>query len=315
MTQRLGSATIFSLAADPPSVLLTEPEGHTELDASFLADDSGRYPCSIRKLSAAGAMLHLEAEVPLDHPLCLHLANGQSLAGTLAWAQDSTAGFAFDVPIDVIGTLARTLASLPAERRQMPRVELHQTVSVAQDGKVDFTRSRNISQGGAAIETRRDYKAGDAVQISFDGLRPIDSTVRWARDGQIGVAFDEPLGWQMLMPWLRQVQQTPAHPIRTGVFQEPGLIPDAHAIHLDVPARVREGVRWWNVRIRGLTTLLVEIETRATLAPGTQLWIALPHVGGAPASVIESQRNRYLCEFRLPLRAGDLQLISGTAAA
>lgn len=315
MRQGPVSSTIFSLAADAPAAPGMDAAGHADLDAATLVDGETRYPCSVRKLNAAGAMLHLDAELPLDQPLCLDLANGQSLAGSLSWVSGSAAGFVFEHSIDVIGTLARTLASLPAERRQMPRVEFHQTVSVTRDGKVDFTRSRNISQGGAAIETRRDYAAGDAVEISFDGLRPIDGVVKWVGEGQVGIAFDEPLPWQTLMPWLRQVQQAPPHPLRTGILQEPGLIPDAHAVHLDVPARVREGVRWWNVRIRALTTLLVEIETRAPLAVGTQLWIALPHVGGAPASVIERDRNRALCEFRLPLRAGDLQLISGPAAA
>ena len=315
MRQGPVSTTIFSLIADPPAAPGIDAPDHAELDVAALVDGGTRHPCRIRKLSAAGATLHLETELEPGRPLCLELANGQSLAGALTWVAGDAAGFVFDTPVDVVGTVARTLARLPAERRRIPRVELHQTVSVTHEGKVDFTRSRNLSQGGAAIETRRDYKPGDAVEISFDGLRPLDGTIKWVAQGQAGIVFNEPPGWQILMPWLRQVQQAPSHPLRAGVIQEQGLIPDAHAIRLDVPARVREGVRWWNVRVRGLTTLVVEIESRAPLEPGTQVWIALPHVGGAPASVIERDRDRALCEFRLPLRAGDLQLISGAAAA
>lgn len=310
MRQGLASSTIFSLAADFPAVD-SGALGAMDLDAATLIDSASTHACSIRKLNAAGATLRHDAPLSEGDALSLTLASGQSLPGTIAWLTGDTAGFLFDAPIDVVGTLARTLASLPAERRQMPRIELHQTVSLHHKGAVEFTRSRNLSQGGAAIESRRVLLPGDAVQVSFDGLRPIDGTIKWSAEGNAGIEFDEALPWQVLMPWLRQVQQTPAHPIRSGVFPPPGLIPDAHAIQLDSPARVREGVRWWNVQLRGITSQLVEFETRAPLKQGMQLWIALPHIGGAPASVIESDHNRYLCEFRLPLRASDLSLISG----
>lgn len=313
MRQGLVSSTIFSLAVDPPAMEPASP-GAMELDAATLQGDGVAYPCSIRKLNAAGATIRHDATLEEGTALSLTLASGQSLPGTIAWVTEDSAGFVFDAPIDVVGTLARTLASLPAERRQMPRVELHQTVSLHHQGAVEFTRSRNLSQGGAAIETRRLLLPGDPVQISFDGLRPIHGTIKWASDGQAGISFDEALPWQILMPWLRQVQQTPAHPIRSGVFPLPGLIPDGHAIELNAPARVREGVRWWNVQLRGLTSQLVEFETRAPLTHGTQLWIALPHIGGAPASVIEGEHHRFLCEFRLPLRPSELSLISGGPA-
>jgi len=314
MRQGLASSTIFSLAADLPAA---EPLAlaASDLDAATLTGEGVNLPCAIRKLNAAGATLHHDAGLTEGDALSLVLASGQSIPGTIAWVTGEAAGFVFDAPIDVVSTVARTLASLPAERRQMPRIELHQTVSLSHKGAIEFTRSRNLSQGGTAIDSRRVLLPGDAVQISFDGLRPIDGTVRWSHEGQAGVEFDEALPWQILMPWLRQVQQTPAHPIRSGVFPPAGLIPDAHAIQLDAPARVREGVRWWNVQLRGLTSQLVEFETRAPLAQGTPLWIALPHIGGAPASVLERDHHRYLCEFRLPLRPSDLSLISSGGAA
>ncbi len=314
MRQGLASSTIFSLASDPPAAEPLALEG-SDLDAATLSGEGVCLPCSVRKLNAAGATLHQDAAVSEGDALALTLASGQSLPGTIAWATADSTGFAFDTAVDVVGALARTLASLPAERRQMPRVEVHQTISLHHKGTVEFTRCRNLSQGGASIESKRVLLSGDAVEISFDGLRPIQGTIKWADDGQAGIAFDEALPWQVLMPWLRQVQQTPAHPIRTGIFPAPGLIPDAHAIQLDAPARVREGVRWWNVRLRGLTAQLVEFETRAPLALGTPLWIALPHIGGAPAFVSERDQHRYLCEFRLPLRASDLHMISGSVAA
>src|SRR5690606_39171765 len=138
----VASATIFSLAAEMPAALPFAGGGHASFDSAFLADERGRFPCSIHKLSAAGATLRADCELAEGDQLQLELANGQQLGGTIGWASDGGAGFVFDEPIDVIGTLARRLASLPAERRQMPRVELQQTVSVRHGDQVEFTRSR-----------------------------------------------------------------------------------------------------------------------------------------------------------------------------
>lgn len=312
MRQGLASSTIFSLAAEPPAMLAPEPGEHITFDAAFLADASGRLPCAIRKLSAAGVTLQLDGEVSEGDTLQLELANGQSLAGRVSWTDEGAAGFLFEEPIDVISTLARNLAALPAERRSVPRVELYQTICVRRGNQVEFTRSRNLSQGGCGFETDIALQLGDAVQINFDGLRPLVGVVKWSQGNLAGVAFDEDIPWQLLMPWLRQVQQTPSHHTRIAVIGEQiGLIPDKQAIRLDAPARVREGVRWWNVKLRAITPQMVEFETNAPFATGTQLWISLPHIGGGPASVIESDdRNHYLCEFRLPLKARDLGLIT-----
>jgi hypothetical protein len=313
MRQGLGSSTIFSLSGEPPVRLGPELDEHAAFDAAFLVDAEGRLPCTLRKLSAAGATLRLDCALAEGDRLALELANGQSLPGRITWIEDGAAGFLFDEPIDVVSTLARNLAALPAERRSVPRVELHQTVCIRRGNQVEFTRSRNLSQGGAGFETDIALQEGDAVQVNFDGLRPLDGVVKWARGNLAGVAFDEELPWQVLMPWLRQVQRAPQHPTRMAVMHEPdGLIPDQNVIQLDAPARVREGTRWWNVKLRGLTPHLVEFETRAQFAAGTQLWISLPHIGGGPASVIETDhRHRFLCEFRLPLNAREVGLVAG----
>lgn len=314
MRQGLASSTIFSLSGEAPAVQPhAEPGEHTAFDAAVLVGETSRLPCAIRKLSSAGAMLQIEDEVTEAEGLKLELANGQSLAGRVSWTEAGTAGFLFEEPIDVISTIARNLAALPAERRSVPRVELHQTICVRRGNQVEFTRARNLSQGGCGFETDIALQVGDAVQTNFDGLRPLDGVVKWAQGNQAGVAFDEDIPWQLLMPWLRQVQQAPSHHTRMAMMSEPtGLIPDKQAIRLDAPARVREGVRWWNVKLRAITPQMVEFETSAPFATGAQLWISLPHIGGGPASVIESDdRNRYLCEFRLPLKAGDLGRISG----
>lgn len=312
MIQALRSATIFSLSADPPRAVRQRPDAQAAFDAAFLVSDCERFPCSLQRLSSAGATLQIDAQLGEAEPMRLEMASGQTIAGKIDWSADGEVGFVFDAPIDIISTLARTLAGLPAERRSMPRVEIHQLVAIRSGSKVEHARTRNISQGGVGIDTRLDLAVGDSVQLTFDALRPLDGTVRWVQDGHAGIAFDEELGWQTLMPWLRHAQRVHAgSPAAPAAFESEGMIPDKHAIRLDAPASVREGVRWWNARVRGLTAHLVELETRAVLAPGAQLWVSLPEIGGGPANVIEAAHNRILCEFRLPLRPRELSLVSG----
>ncbi|UZK67113.1 PilZ domain-containing protein [Sphingomonas sp. M1-B02] len=312
MTQPLRSATIFSLAADPPRALLDRAEPHAELDSACLVGAEMRLPCALQKLSAAGATLAIEAELQQHEEMHLELANGQSLAGKVDWCADGEAGFLFDAPIDVIGTLARNLVNLPDERRTMPRVEIHQTIFVRAGAQVELARTRNISQGGVGIDTRLALSRDDKIEVTFDGLRPLEGVIRWIQDGQAGVEFEEGLGWQTLMPWLRNVQRIRPAPAPPPIGSEPAsMIPDKHAIPVNSPASIREGARWWNARVRALTTHLIELETQASVLPGAQLWISLPEIGGGPASVVEAGHGRILCEFRLPLRPRELGLLTG----
>jgi len=316
MIQALRSATVFSLSADPPRAVLSQPDAQAAFDAAFLVSDCERFPCSLERLSSAGATLQLGAQLAKDEPMHLEMASGQSVAGKVDWCAEGEAGFVFDEPVDIISTLARTLASLPAERRAMPRVEIRQLVSIRSGNKVEHARTRNISQGGVGIDTKLELAVGDSVQLTFDALRPLDGTVRWTQDGQAGIAFDEGLGWQTLMPWFRHLQRAHSGSERAPLdVAGEGMIPDKHAIRLDAPASVREGVRWWNARVRGITAHLVELETRAAFATGAQLWVSLPEIGGGPANVIEIAHNRILCEFRLPLRPHDLTLVTGGKSA
>lgn len=306
------SSTVFSLSSDLPTTPGAEAASATQFDAATLIEGADTRPCAVRRLSVVGATLSLQAALEGFTPTHLQLSPAQSIAGRLCWHDSNSAGFLFDKPIDVIFTLAHRLANLPAERRQMPRVELNQTVSMRQGDVISFTRTRNISQGGAAFELSQPAAVGDSVQLCFDGLRPIDATVKWSSGKLAGVEFEEQLSWQQLMPWLRAAQLSP---VITPRLAGEGLIPDRHAIFCDIPARVREGVRWWNVRLRAITPQLVEFESRAPLQPGMALWISLPHVGGAPAIVMECDYNLFLCEFRLPLRDSSLSLVTGTKAA
>lgn len=314
MTEGVVSTTVFSLCGDPPASLPAEFSGEsTTLDQGWLVGEGARDPVHIRRFSAAGATLRLTGPVAAGVDRTLELQNGQVIAGRIEWANEEEAGFVFETPTDVVSTLARNLAILPAERRQVPRVELHHAVGIHHADRFEIARTRDLSQAGLGIETRLALAPEDVVQIALDGLRPMQGVVKWARDGKAGIAFDDELAWQTLMPWLRQAQKNnaPRAALPRGLDEARAFLAhDPAAIRLDTPGRVREGVRWWNVQVRTLTPRLVEFDSAASFATGTQLWLWLPGTAGWPASIAECEGSRYLAEFRLPLRKHDLDIVA-----
>ncbi len=299
------SATIFSLTHDLPSPRAPSAAPADGLDAGQLASGGELLDCGIHWIGRAGARLQVERELAEALPVQLHLGAAEPLVGRTLWSDGSEAGLAFDAPVDVLGMVARNLARATAERRRLPRIELRHTVGVHRGGEVEQLRTRDISQGGVGVEAHG-LAVEETVQLTFDGLRPIDGTVRWIAGETAGIVFAEELGWQTLFPWLRGIQHLPA----PADSDADGLLQDKLALRLDLPARVREGVRWWNCRIHALTAQQVEFEARQGFSQDAALWIALPEIGGVPARVLRARHGRTLAAFRMPLRDGDLRLLT-----
>ncbi len=315
MSAALRSATVFCLGATPPESVPVRaaPE---YLDSAWLVRGETRHHCLIRKLGAVGATLQLLAPVAAGDGFTLQVDSGPPLDGAIGWADAGEAGFLFDQRIDIVGALARNLAGLPADRRSVPRVELDQAVSVRRGPRVQFARARNLSQAGVGLQLGFELFEDEAIEVAFDGLRPVSGRVRWVRDGHAGVAFDTELSWQMLMPWLRQIQDRPSRidVARPAGIQDLeagfGLNTDRTALHLDAAGTARQGSRWWNIRVRSLNAVVVEFEADTPITMTTQLWILLGGTTGWPATVTESQGNRSLAEFPVPLRQHELDRIA-----
>lgn len=306
------SATIFSLTHDLPSPRGPGAGASDGLDTASLALGGQRLDCGIRWIGRAGARLRVAGDLAEQVPAQLHVAGGEPLIGRTLWSDGAEAGLLFDSPVDILGLVARNLARTSAERRRLPRIELRQTLGIHRGTEVEQVRTRDISQGGVGVEARS-LVPGEAVQLTFDGLRPLEGSVRWVSGETAGIVFAEELGWQILFPWLREIQQTPAP--TPGGIEPDSLLQDKLALRLDLPGRVREGARWWNCRIHALTAQQVEFEARQSFVAGAGLWVALPDIGGGPVRVLAARDGRTLGEFRMPLRDADLRILTASRRA
>lgn len=101
------------------------------------------------------------------------------------------------------------LATQSAEsgfRPRLPRVEVDKLATLRCGARIFWVTTRDISQGGVKIATDREFARGDQVVLALDGLPPISGVIRWSREGQAGIGFNEVIPFRTLMGWLRAQQ-------------------------------------------------------------------------------------------------------------
>lgn len=77
------------------------------------------------------------------------------------------------------------------QRREERFRGLVDRATVAFRGKTMLVKVVNVSESGLMIETSAPAKIGEAMEVEFDGFEPIAATVRWVRDGRIGLDLGE----------------------------------------------------------------------------------------------------------------------------
>lgn len=312
--------TIYSLSGDvPPLDADLLAEGDASLQPGALIVGSIRQICQIRKISAGGAVIHVDLPIDEGQRLELELDDGAHLDGAIAWRRGFEVGLRFDKPIDVLPILARNLANQPGERRRMPRVEIRAPALVEGPSGTELVTTRDIAQGGIRIETPNPPARGEEVTVTPEGLRPLAGKVRWVDGDRVGISFQPELPWQELIPWLRDRRDAPAAPYLAspgGGARASGRDAAGRSevgLQLNLPARVREGTRRWSIDVSTLTTRSVEFECYAALRLGTLLWIVLPGLEGWPARIVAIDGYRFTCEFTQPLHPAVLERVLALA--
>jgi hypothetical protein len=325
--------TVFSLFNEVPAS--DSPAGLAR-DSLFLQEGSlvlgsMREVCSIRKISGAGAVIHADLPATPGERLELVLMSGDFIDGIVEWRNGSDVGLRFDQPVDIFALLARNLVSQPGERRRMPRVELCCPALLETQSRTELVTTRDVAQGGVKIDTPVPLNIGERVMLTLEGFRPLEGEVRWVEECVAGIAFVREIGWQELMPWLKERRKVALRQAatvarrRTSVTAQPIVdspaelseAPQASAgqtIQLNLAARVREGTRRWKIEVSQITTRTVEFESYVALRIGTLLWIVLPGLEGWPARVVDIDGYRFTCEFTQPLHPAVLERILALSA-
>jgi hypothetical protein len=311
--------TIYSLSGDVPADDVgLEGADDVALWPGALTSGSVRRACSIRKLSAGGAILHCDHDVEIGDRLELELMNGELLGGRVAWRRGSEVGLSFESQIDIFAIIAQDIVSQPGERRRMPRVELVCPALLDVDGRTQAVTTRDVSQGGVKLDVPFALAPEQKVTVTLDGLRPVDGVVRWAAGTLVGIAFLPELRWQELMLWLKERRKGAFHHGGAPYAPAPAAaesraLEEEHGIALNLPARVREGTRRWQIEVASITTRSVAFDSFAALRIGSLLWIVLPGLEGWPARIVSAEGYRFTCEFTQPLHPAVLERVLALA--
>ena len=159
--------------------------------------------CSLRKLSALGALVRGELAHTPDQGVTLELETGQRPPGTIAWQDGGEAGIRFNGPVNLLALITRKLVSQPAERRAIPRVELRCEAWIKDGEQFAAAILRNISARGLMLEGESLPPAGATISLFVEGLNIPAGEVRWRKDNLAGVELQHDLGWAFIMPWIR----------------------------------------------------------------------------------------------------------------
>jgi len=93
------------------------------------------------------------------------------------------------------GSASRPDAHLP---QREPRIRIIRAALLHYRGEVKGARLRNISSGGALVESREELPVGAEIQLDFAAGGLIDGTVVWARASQFGVQFRDKFDLKLL---------------------------------------------------------------------------------------------------------------------
>lgn len=159
--------------------------------AAKLITSQGEFVCVVRDVSESGVSVRLFHALPTGDPTELHMPGGGVYELRNVWVKDNEAGFEFVSPVDV-GRLIDEAGAYPKRGLRLGLVFPIRVSTLTQqsEGIVE-----NLSQQGARFECDGLYAIDQSIRIDSlegdGGLKEIRAKVRWRRDNQYGVVFDD----------------------------------------------------------------------------------------------------------------------------
>jgi len=159
--------------------------------AAKLVSAQGEFVCVIRDVSETGVSVRLFHALPACQSFALHMPAGATYEISPVWQRDNEAGFTFDAGVEV--------EKLVNESGEYPKRGLRLglcfpvTINVLAGSFEALVE--NLSQQGARLTCDRLLAIDQTVRLEMPDLagkpREVRAKVRWRRDQQYGVVFDD----------------------------------------------------------------------------------------------------------------------------
>lgn len=187
------SSGVAEGSPEPQSEERRAPRFTLLIRAAKLVTSHGEFVCVVSDVSETGVAVKLFHDMPTGDPVELHMPGGGVYELKNVWEKDNQAVFQFAEPVDV-GRLVNEVGQYPKRGLRLGlsfpiRIK---TLTQTAEGIVE-----NLSQQGARFECDSLFAIDQTLRIeSVDGgvvLKEIGAKVRWRREKQYGVVFDDTL--------------------------------------------------------------------------------------------------------------------------
>ncbi len=151
-----------------------------------LIGDGCEFLCVLRDASATGVAVKLFHSLPDDMPLMLEMPNGDRHPVQKVWENDGKAGFRFLMPVDI-----DRFISGPSSHPSRPvRANINLPVVAVVAGRQVPAHFCNISQQGALMTCSDHLAVMQRIRIESPELPDLTATVRWRREMDYGLVFE-----------------------------------------------------------------------------------------------------------------------------
>ena len=162
------------------------PRYHSLIRAAKLVCGQGEFLCVVRDVSSTGIGLRTFHRLPTDPTLALELQNGETFELKEVRRNGFDGSYRFIKPI--------TVERLIHESWNYPKRQLRLNICVpltisSLAGKAEAV-SLNISQQGARVECDHVFAIDQNVSIEGQEMNKIRAKVRWRRDSNYGLVFE-----------------------------------------------------------------------------------------------------------------------------
>jgi hypothetical protein len=145
------------------------------------------YPCVMRDVSETGVSVRLFQPLPGEAEIQLEMLGGDRYPLELVWEEGLAAGFRFRGPID----LQQVLANAGPFANRPVRLAIDVPVVMEHGARKSTISLVNISQQGARLSCGEYLALGQMVVLHSDSLPRLHAKVRWRKNEQYGVVFEE----------------------------------------------------------------------------------------------------------------------------